>query len=222
MSGLTAAPAKKPVIDVFTASGTWDKPSGYDENHIVTVMVWGAGGGGNAYSGGGGGAYSELKIRMGDIPASVPIQIGAGGTADTNLTGGRTAGAGGNSTFGSLLTGFGGSAGSGFNGGSGASEFSRNANDLGGGSGGNSGPGSNASTPFAGGGGGGSSNYSGGGSTVFGGGGGGGWDSSSNKYGARGKSLFGGNGGSNSNGAIPAGGGSAKKVGARGEVRLVY
>jgi len=184
----------------FTASGTWSKPAGFDANRMVVVEAWGGGGGG--YSGGltgagagGGGGYVRREIRLGDIPASVAVTVGAGG--------GPLA-AGGNTTFGSLLTALGGGAGTisaggkGGGIGGGASQTSSNT------------AGNDAGNIY--GGGGGSTGGATGGAAEFGGGGGGG-----------GSSTFGGNGGANAVGAIPGGGGdngATGFAGARGELRV--
>ena len=87
----------------FTASGTWTKPAGLPDDTMVTVEAWagGQGGGNNNNSRGGeGGGYSIAMFRLGDLPATVPIVVGAGGAGGSGVVGA----AGGSTTFGSLLT----------------------------------------------------------------------------------------------------------------------
>lgn len=99
----------------FTASGTWTKPSGISDDRMVTIEAWGGGGGGNyglsssTTSCGAGGAYASKRFRLADLPASVSVTVGAGGTGRTGSVGNGTPG--GNSTFGTLLTAFGGAGG---------------------------------------------------------------------------------------------------------------
>ncbi len=88
-------------IQVFTASGTWIKPSGIN---AIIVEVQGGGGGGrnggaNAYSGGGGGAGGYALSLITNPSSSETITIGGGGSG----------GPGGASSFGSLLSATGGS-----------------------------------------------------------------------------------------------------------------
>lgn len=91
----------------FTSSGTWPKPAGLNDDTPVRVRAWGAGGGGGASGtekgGGGGGAFVEAVFRLGDLPSSVAVTIGAGGAAGS---------AGAATSFGALLTAAGGAAGS--------------------------------------------------------------------------------------------------------------
>lgn len=104
----------------FASSGTWNKPSGAS---TVIVEMWGAGGGGASGSlvnggsmcgggGGGGGARYFGIFKATDLAASVSVTIGAGGTGGAGQTTLNTAGiagtAGGNTTFGSYATAYGG------------------------------------------------------------------------------------------------------------------
>lgn len=222
----------------FTASGTWTKPTGLDDDTMVLVEGWGAGGGGGGGfgGGGGGGGYACKWFRLGDLPSSVTVTIGAGGAGGVNASGT----AGGNTTFGSLLTAFGGGRGakgtnSGQRGGGGASggAFSAGGNATDGGvaggtagfcgsngpngwngtSGGAAGP--SAENSIGGGGGASGANASNGfsGGNAVNGGGGGGSQASSGSAGAGGVSLNGGTGGAGANsgtagaGSAPGGGG---------------
>lgn len=228
----------------FTATGTWNKPSGLDDDTMVTVELWAAGGGGGSSAragGGGGGAYARKRFRLGDLPSSVAVTIAAGGAVNN---------AGGDTTFGSLLTAFGGgtahnsdaggggggggSLGRGGNGSAGASTPAGGgaAGVTGGAAGGNgdidlgnSGlPGGATASPFGGGGGGGGGGVSGGlggagSSSESGGGGGGG--AGGGAGGAGGTSRDGGNGGASGvAGTAPGGGGGRNAAGARGEARI--
>ena len=134
-------------LNEFTGSGTWTKPSGAN---FVLVEAWGAGGGGagggvgasgsarRGGAGGGGGAYNYRLFKASDLAATVTVTIGAGGAASSD---------GGDTTFGSLLTAYGGNGGSGTTGGNGAGTLSgagTPSNSLqvfGGGDGGNTGTG---------------------------------------------------------------------------------
>lgn len=212
---------------IFTASGTWTKPS---FGTIALVQAWGAGGSGgrggagDGGGGGGGGAYVERYVAVASLSASVSVTIGAGGIAQTaDDTDGNV---GGNSTFGAYASAFGGGGGGGdtatSNGGGGGggltSAGSVGAAANGGAGGGPSGLIGGVSTsaagnsnPFGGGGGDGAS------SSVAGvglyGGGGGGFGSGTNTETAGGSSVFGGGGG---------GGGSDTGTGAAGGIAVVY
>ena len=207
----------------FTSSGTWTKPSGLDEDRMVTVEAWGGGGGGatgNPGGGGGGGGYVRRLLRLADLPASVAVAIGAGGAVGA---------AGGNTTFGSLLTAYGGAAASGSIGGGGGGTWGRGSGStggrFGGGAGGTSGDatGSDAGTEW-GGGGGGFGGWLGaflavgdGGFALFGGGGGG----AAGGTAIAGSSWFGGGGGAGgAAGSARGGGGGGNAAGCRGEVRV--
>ena len=100
---------------VFTTSGTWTKPSGYGANAIAYIQSWGGGGGAgrstgaNLAGGGGGGGYSERWILLSALGSTETVTIGAGGAGRTGSMGTGTAG--GNTTFGSLVTAYGGGGG---------------------------------------------------------------------------------------------------------------
>lgn len=232
-SGFAAAPS----YQAFTASGTWTKPAGYPDDHMVTIEMWGGGGGGSRKvssldgSGGGGGGYAEVRIRMADLPSSVTVTIGAGGLGRTGSSG--DGGIGGNTTFGSICTAFGGGGGgTGVGGGGGGSHAagavgSTVAASIGGGPGGSGAAGVVPGTIWGGAGGGGGT-YAGG-DAIKGGAGGGGSGSSAVSGGI---SVFGGDGGDGGDasptptaGQAPGGGGGGGfnvngADGARGEVRI--
>jgi len=189
-------------VQTFTSTGTWTKPSGAK---WVSVEIWGAGGSGRAHptfgGGGGGGAYATRLFLASDISATVSVTIGAGGTSVSGTTVGN---AGGNTSFGAYLVGYGGEGGSG----SGAA----------GGAGTNylSSVGTNGYYDAQGGG----SNGAAGGKSYFGGGGGGGFSSSA--AGAGGTSYYGGAGGAGNftgnatAGSVPGGGGGGSLGGNSG------
>ena len=214
-----------PLFVQIVASTTWVKPTGYPDDHPVTVEAWSGGGGGvvsnSIRAAGGGGAYTTNTFRYADIPASVACQIGAGGAIGA---------AGGTTTFGSLLSVFGGGQGVTDNnfenpsatGGYGADGLTAGPSVMGGIGGratSNGGPlaASDARSIFAGGAGGASANFPSpnGGKAVRGGGGG------AALGGVAGTSAYGGAGGANgAPGVAPGGGGGAGAAGARGEMRI--
>ena len=201
-----------PDVQTFSSSGTWTKPA---SGTFAIVELWGGGGSGAkgaSAGGGGGGAYIRFQKPLSELGATETVTIGAGGAA--KATGGN-GNAGGNSSFGSHATAYGGAGGLATgHGGGGGGVFSAASGATGGGGGTVStagGTGGDGSTPWPpvssdwGGGGGGYTGGSGqslGAKSVFGGGGGGG---SARDGGA---SLFGGNGGAGS--ATTGTAGSAK------------
>lgn len=91
---------------VFTASETWIKSPGYSRHG---GWLWGAGSGGQVWTdsssqwlryGGSGGGCMPFEFEVSVLPASVAITLGAGGLYSTT----STRNAGGNSTFGTLVT----------------------------------------------------------------------------------------------------------------------
>ena len=191
-----------------TRTHTWTK-SDYSGSTAI-VLIWGGGGGGgrNSSLGGGGGAGSNCQLGLfplSDLGATETITIGQGGAGRSSNGNGNT---GTNSTFGSLLTSYGGLGGD-----DNESKFAQGSTPFGTGSisteptrdlFGNSilagGFGALFGTDFP------------GGNAVFGGAGGGGCDRF-NAGGAGGTSIIGGNGGqgqgdsNGDDGQTPGGGG---------------
>lgn len=113
-------------VDIYTSNATWTKPT---TARSVEVIVIGAGGGGGSGSvrtanpgtgggGGGGGGISVAKFSPSDVPSSVAVTVGTGGTGGAAVTAsantiGNDGTAGGSSSFGTLLVANGGSAGGG-------------------------------------------------------------------------------------------------------------
>jgi hypothetical protein len=90
----------------FNSSGTWNKPTdeSFGPNSIVEIYAVGAGGGGETASGssgkgGGGGGSSKRRMLLSELGSTETVTIGGGGAPETN---------GGDTTFGSHLTGYGG------------------------------------------------------------------------------------------------------------------
>ena len=100
-----------PALDVqtFTASGTYTKPAGMLK---VRVQAWGGGASGGkpdadgGGGGGGGGAYIDILLEASDVSATETVTIASAAAAVTGA--GVDGNVGGNCTFGSLVTGFGG------------------------------------------------------------------------------------------------------------------
>lgn len=219
----------------YTADNTWTKPS---QGNFALVTIWGGGGSGGRQAraaGGGGGACVQRLYRLSELPASVAVTIGLGGAGRSTDGDGSP---GGTTTFGSLLSAYGGAGGdstgavsglfgSGGGGSLSAGSMPAGAAGVGGTGHGPSlvgGSGYSGSTPdlaarsadFGGAGSGGvasgGSPGTAGGNAYWGGGGGGG--RSGNNIGTGGISLYGGNGsdgaitGANSNAGGFPGGGS--------------
>lgn len=232
----------------FDASGTWTKPTdtAFGTNSVVLIRAWGAGGSGgkstsSGGSGGGGGGYVERKMLLSELGASEIVTVGVGGAALTSNGNGNQ---GGDTTFGTHLTGYGGGGGSNQTnnrGGGGGGFFSAGSSGVFGSDGipglphfleastnALQGQGANESTIpdgadgfWHGGGGGDHDGGSNGGNSAFGGGGGGGTSSSS--AGSGGTSINGGDGGDASStganaqsGEQPGGGGGGVEDGDSG------
>lgn len=191
---------------VFTSSGTFTKPPGYND---FEGEAWGGGGSGSATSGegagGGGGACNAFKLRNSAINSTETVTIGAGGAAVTASTGND----GGNTTFGTLVTAYGGQGANGTTvGGGGGGAFAKGSSATGG-----SPRTANANNPGYGGGdagGGGASGFA----SIYGGGGGGG--SSAGVAAPGGASIYGGGGGGAVAGGAPSFAGASSYGGAGG------
>ncbi len=205
------------LVTTFNASGTWSRAT---NTRMIRVQAWGGGGGGgsgsasNNGSGGGGGGYFEAFFHVSQTTATTSVVIGLGGTPGN---------AGGNTTFGSLVTAFGGTAGSGGVvtpvGGNGGDILSGATLFRGSGQSGNLGGNGNL---YGGGGGGSTSGTTGlaGGNALYGGAGGSGSGTVSSPAG--GTSVYGGAGGAGGtdvaagNGVQPGGGGGGANDGTAG------
>ena len=98
---------------VFTAGGSWVKPTGC--RYVRVRLVGGGGGGGVGFStaagqgtaagGGGGGGYAEEIIPASSLTSSTTVTVGAGGLGANPPT------AGGTSSFGAFLSATGGAPG---------------------------------------------------------------------------------------------------------------
>lgn len=206
------ATPRLPDYQVFNTTGasTWTKPDGFSTNARVLVLAWAGGAGGSTNGGGGGGAFLQAQYRLSDLSSSHTVTVAAGGAPGK---------VGGNTSFGSLFTVYGGgasTAASGGNGSGGGGIYSvgvAGTNDggdpsggtavgdqsnFGGGAGGNSGTAGAASVYGGGGGGGGSTSGSAaspGGASFYGGGGGGGFSTVAGSSVTGGASVMGGAGG---------------------------
>jgi len=192
----------------FNSSGTWTKPT---SGTFALIRCWGGGGSGareDSSGGGGGGGCMERLMLLSDLASTVTVTIGAGGTA---ISGSDANGnAGGNTTFGSHVTGTGGqggtTAGIGGTGGGGLGTLFAGATSSA----------LSGSSSGAYGGGSGGTDFDTGGDSSYGGAGGGG--RSNNTVRAGGTSEYGGAGGAGGGagagaaGSVPGGGGGASST----------
>ena len=117
VNGLTGAVViDTPTMQVFTATGTWTRPTGCRKIKVTAVGGGGGGGGGDGATsnvgtggGGGGGGVSVAFVDVTSVSA-VAVTVGAGGGGGLGTAAG---GAGGTSSFGTYATGSGGGGGQG-------------------------------------------------------------------------------------------------------------
>lgn len=212
-----------PMTATFTTAGanTWTKP-GCGNRAIIRPRGGGASGGKggatNRGGGGGGGAAPEIDVLLSTLGATETVTVATGGASQTVAD--TVGNVGGNTTFGSHVTGFGGGAGGGdsstSDGGRGGALLAAGAAGTGGGAtdsaaatmphqGGEGGEAVNAATGEVGG-------------AAFRGGGGGGGAGGATAGGAGGDSKFGGDGGAGATGAGNATAGTAPGGGGGGSV----
>lgn len=114
VSGLGGVADRK----VFDVSGTWNKPA---KGTLAFIECWGAGGSGGRTNttnatgaprapGGAGGMYAPRWVLLSALPSSVSVTVGAGGASISSGTAGNP---GGDTSFGSFLTAYGGGGGTG-------------------------------------------------------------------------------------------------------------
>lgn len=216
---------------VFTASGTWTKPTGLTGNELVIVDMWGGGGGSWGGWAGGGGSFKRAVFYASQLASSYAVTVGAGGAAGGSQNGGNSSFAGvtayggcgavtsaskGGAGAGTEGVGTSATGGPGWvdTGGAEGASLGGSGNYDGGGGGINSTSGAPTGGKAYYGGGGGSTNTgtSVGGASVYGGGGGG-YTGGASRYGGRG-------GNNGENGVAPGGGAGPVAAGARGEVRI--
>ncbi len=213
--------------EIFTSNGNYTMPA--DARIVIVDAIGGGGSGGGGGrnaggvvktggAGGGGGAWVTRTFGAEAISSPVTITIPpatAGGNGATATGNGTAGAAGGNVTFGSLLTGFGGGGGAsgrgaanlanGGGGGGGASNAGATGTTTGGAGG--AGPGTTAASTstdgFAGGGGG--TAASAGGGSSYGGGGGGGSNNNGAAAGSAGGTSYRGGGGGAGGGGVNTG-----------------
>lgn len=211
---LTAIGHTVRTYNLADSPATWTKPTGLV---AIRVQVWGGGGSGcgansagvgtQYASGGGGGGYAEKDFLAASLGTTETVTVGAGGASVGDALNGNS---GGDTTFGSLLTAYGGGAGYGAS--SGGSTYAGGGGGAGpisaGGAGGQNvaGVAGSPGTPVAGTGGG---DGTAGGNGLFGAGGGGAGNGADSGTGGNAYYGGGGGGGVKEGGASKSGGTSA-------------
>lgn len=103
-------------VQVFTAAGTWNKPTGAKTVQVITIGAGGGGGSGRRGAaatiragggGGGAGGLNTITFNAAAVGATMAVTVGAGGTGGaaqaTNNTDGNPGTTGGSGTFGNLI-----------------------------------------------------------------------------------------------------------------------
>lgn len=103
----------EPLVEVFTANGTWTKPTGCKSVQVICIGGGGGGGSGKTGaagthrgggSGGGGAAYTSETRPASALASTVAVTVGSGGAGGasvaTSNTSGKPGSPGGSSTFG--------------------------------------------------------------------------------------------------------------------------
>lgn len=110
-------------VQIFTANGTWTKPTNAKTVQVVCIGAGGGGGSGTSTSsalnvgggsGGGGGSVSTIILDASSVGATVSVTVGSGGVGGAQVSGNTNGNNGGNgteSTFGNWLRASGGGGG---------------------------------------------------------------------------------------------------------------
>jgi len=109
-----------PTIQTFTANGTWTKPANCKQ--VRVILIGGGGGGGSGMfgtsgsqcggGGGSGGGYVVKDLLASDLPSTVSVTVGSGGSGGVAVTqdgyNGKDGSDGGTTSFGTYAKAFGG------------------------------------------------------------------------------------------------------------------
>lgn len=210
-------------LQTFSTAGaaTWTKPA---RGTMAFIQCWGPGGSGgkstvqgNGAYGGGGGNYVERWVPLSSLSSTESVSVGAGGAAVAVAGNGNN---GGNTTFGSILTAYGGGGGQG-GAAAGGQVGGAGAGASGAGSSGTGGDPLGGATGSPGGfslfgGGGGAANGGIGGASLYGGGGGGSQATTNAQGKVGGASTYGGGGGGGRGWVQAGGAGGVSQFGGNG------